>query len=167
MHIRDEREEDYEAVYAVNAAAFETTAEAKLVEMLRQQARPFISLVAENEDGIIGHIMFSPVTLSGHPELMLMGLGPVAVAPAHQREGAGGLLIRVGLARCREMGITAVFLLGHPDYYPRFGFVPSVAFGIDSEYDVPAEAFMALELQSNGLEGKTGRVTYHPAFNTV
>ena len=167
MEIRDEREEDYEAVYAVNAAAFETAAEAKLVEMLREQARPFLSLVAENEGVIIGHIMFSPVMLSGHPDLKMMGLGPVAVVPAHQREGVGGLLIGAGLARCREMGITAVVLLGHPEYYPRFGFVPSVEFGIDSEYDVPAEVFMALELQPNGLEGKTGRVTYHSAFNTV
>ena len=99
--------------------------------------------------------------------LNLVRMGPVAVAPAHQREGAGGLLIRAGLARCEEMGITAVVLLGHPDYYPRFGFVPSVEFGIDSEYDVPAEAFMALELRPNGLHGKTGRGTYHPTFNTV
>ena len=164
MLIRAEREEDRVAVRVVNESAFETSAEANLVAALRQQARPLISLVAEEAGAVFGHIMFSPVVLPEHPELAMMGLAPMAVAPEHQGKGIGSALVREGLARCRQLGCTAVVVLGHPEYYPRFGFTPSIRFGIDSEFDVPEEVFMAMELQPRALSAKTGTVKYHAAF---
>ena len=97
----------------------------------------------------------------------MMGLAPMAVAPARQRGGIGSALVRAGLERCREMGAAAVVVLGHPDFYPRFGFLPAARLGLSCEYDVPAEAFMAMELEPNGLRGAAGIVSYHPAFAGV
>lgn len=167
MQIRDEKESDRDVVYAVNMSAFETPSEADLVDALRQQAQPVVSLVAEEDGEVIGHIMFSPVSLSNHPNLKVMGLAPMAVASAHQRKGTGSALVRAGLDRCRQLDFVAVVVLGHPEYYPRFGFSPASQFGIDSEYDVPAEVFMAMELRPGVLSGKTCRVRYHPAFDNL
>jgi len=165
--IRAEEPGDRAGVRAVNVAAFETPAEADLVEALRAQARPLVSLVAEEGGAIVGHIMFSPVTLPGHPTLTLMGLAPMAVAPARQRAGIGSALAAAGLAACARLGADAVVVLGHPGYYPRFGFAPGVRMGLGCEYDVPAEAFMALELRPGALAGASGRVQYHAAFASL
>ena len=167
MLIRAENENDREAVYAVNVAAFETPAEANLVNTLREQAQPVVSLVAEVNGKIVGHIMFSPVTLSGYPDIKVMGLGPMAVAPESQRQGIGSALVRSGLEHCRRMGFIAVVVLGYPEYYSRFGFSPSSRYGMDSEYDVPEEVFMTIELEPGALNGKPGRIKYHPAFSEV
>ena len=167
MLIRAEKENDRDAVYAVNVSAFETPSEANLVDALREQAQPFVSLVAEDNGELAGHIMFSPVSLSGYPDLKMMGLAPMAVAPEHQRKGIGSALVRAGLEQCKQLCFAAVVVLGHPEYYPRFGFLPSSQFGIDSEYEVPEEVFMAMELQPGTLSGKTGRVKYHAAFSNV
>jgi len=167
MLIRAEKESDRDAVFAVNLSAFETPAEATLVDVLREQAQPVLSLVAEKNGNVVGHIMFSPVSLSENPDLKVMGLAPMAVAPEHQRKGIGSALVRAGLEQCRQLGFVAVVVLGHPEYYPRFGFSPSSRFGIDSEYEVPEEVFMAMELESEALSGKTGRVKYHNAFSKV
>lgn len=163
MHIRPEAPSDHAAVHDLNVAAFGREAEARLVAMLREQARPLVSLVAEEGGAVVGHIMFSPVSLHGFAGLM-MGLAPMAVAPARQRQGIGSALARTGLERCRELGAAAVVVLGHPDFYPRFGFLPAARFGLACEYDVPAEAFMALELEPHALRGASGTVSYHPAF---
>jgi len=165
--IRPEARGDHARVRVVNVAAFETPAEADLVDALRIQARPLVSLVAEEYGAIAGHIMFSPVTLPGHPALALMGLAPMAVEPARQRAGIGSALVRAGLEACRRLAAGAVVVLGHPDYYPRFGFVPGVRIGLGCEYDVPAEAFMVLELRPGALRGATGRVQYHAAFASL
>ncbi len=167
MLIRAEQEKDRAAVHAVNVSAFETPSEANLVDALREQAEPVVSLVAEDNGAIVGHIMFSPVSLSGHPGLKMMGLAPMAVAPEHQRQGIGSALVRAGLEQCRQLGFIAVVVLGHPEYYPRFGFSPSTRFGIGSEYEVPEEVFMATELQPAALSGKAGTVKYHAAFGSV
>ena len=167
MIIRVEKENDQAAVHAVNVSAFATSSEADLVDTLRRQARPIVSLVAEENSEVVGHIMFSPVSLSGNPDLKMMGLGPMAIAPEYQRGGIGSALVRSGLRRCRQLGFVAVVVLGHPDYYPRFGFSPSSRFDIDSEYEVPQEVFMAIELQPGVLSGKTGRVKYHAAFSNL
>lgn len=167
MRVRAEETQDWAAVQAVNETAFETAAEARLVAVLRDQARPIVSLVAEEGGTIVGHIMFSPVALPGHADLKIMGLAPMAVAPAHQRRGIGSALVRAGLERCKELGFGAVVVLGHPEYYPRFGFSPSVRFGIGCEYDVPDEAFMLVELQAGFLQGASGKVRYHAAFNNL
>jgi putative acetyltransferase len=164
MQIRLENPADVVAIHTINEAAFRTRAEADLVDAIRGQAVPIISLVADDDGSIAGHILFSPVSLTGHDELKIMGLAPMAVAPAQQRGGIGSALVREGLAHCRALGYDAVVVLGHPEFYPRFGFVPASRFGINSEYDVPDEAFMALELEGSVLEGKTGTIRYHPAF---
>lgn len=165
MLIRAEEQNDRDAVRAVNISAFETSTEADLVDALRKQAHPTVSLVAVDDKTVIGHILFSPVTLSGRPDLPIMGLAPMAVRPEHQRRGIGSALVRAGLEQCKLLGFGAVIVLGHPTYYPRFGFVPSTRFGIGCEYDVPEEVFMILELQPGFLQSASGTIRYHPAFN--
>lgn len=164
MHIRYETPADEPAVHAVHAAAFPTPAEADLVDELRRVATPLVSLVAIDDGSVVGCILFSPVTLAGHSELVLFGLAPMAVLPAYQRHGIGSALVHAGLERCRTLGAQAVVVLGHPDYYPRFGFVPSTRFGIECEYDVPEDVFLALELVPGALAKAKGRVRYHAAF---
>jgi putative acetyltransferase len=167
MSIRVEAESDRGGVRAVNLAAFDSPAEADLVEALRQQAQPFVSLVAEQDGVVVGHVMFSPVSLSNNTDLKVMGLGPMAVAPANQKGGIGSALVRAGLAECKNRGFVAVVVLGHPKYYPRFGFSPASQFEIYSEYDVPDDVFMAMELQPKALSEGSGVVRYHTAFNNV
>jgi len=165
MLIRAEEEEDRAGVRAVNRAAFDTESEADLVDVLRQRARPVVSLVAEEDGAIVGHIMFSPVSLPGYPELKIMGLAPMAVLPKFQRKGIGSALVRAGLEECLLVGCGAVVVLGHSGYYPRFGFSPSARFSIGCEYDVPEDVFMVLELQPGCLRGVSGKIRYHPAFS--
>jgi putative acetyltransferase len=167
MLIRAEAQGDWLAVHAVNVSAFETPAEANLVDALREQAQPFVSLVAEDNGAIVGQIMFSPVSLPGHPALRIMGLAPMAVAPEHQRAGIGSALVRAGLEQCRQLGFGAVVVLGHPAFYPRFGFSPSTRFGIGCEYEVREDVFMAVELQAGFLRGASGKVKYHAAFSNL
>lgn len=165
MLIRSEEEKDRAAIYAVTAAAFERELEANLVDALRQQVQPIVSLVAENEQTIVGHVLFSPVLLTGHLDLHIAGLAPLAVAPTHQRKGIGSALVRAGLERCKQLGFGAVVVLGHPEYYPRFGFSPSSRFGIGCEYKVREEVFMVMELQPGYLRGASGTIKYHAAFS--
>ena len=167
MHIRAEEPNDLAAVHAVNAAAFDTSAEADLVDALRGKVEPLVSLVAEVSGSIVGHILFSPVELGDHSDSHLMGLGPMAVMPEQQRRGIGAALVREGLRRCRELGCDAVVVLGHPAYYPRFGFVPASKYGISSEYDVPDDVFMLIELRPGALRGVAGTVSYDEAFGSV
>jgi putative acetyltransferase len=165
--VRNEEEKDLVAVHAVNTSAFESPAEANLVDALRKQAHPVVSLVAEENKTIVGHIMFSPVSLSGHLGLKIMGLAPMAVTPTHQNNGIGSVLVRAGLEQCNELGFGAVVVLGHSGYYLRFGFSPSTRFGIGCEYQAPEEAFMVIELQSGYFRGKSGIIKYHAAFKNV
>lgn len=167
MLIRAEEQKDWAAVHAVNSSVFETPAEANLVDALREQAQPVVSLIAEENGAVVGHIMFTPVLLPGHPALKIMGLAPMAVNPQHQRKGIGSALVRAGLERCKQLGFGAVVVLGHPGYYRRFGFSPSARFGIGCEYEVPEEVFMVLELQPGYLRGTSGTLKYHVAFLNV
>lgn len=164
MTIRPERPADVAAVRSVNLAAFATATEANLVDVLRQAASPIVSLVAEDAGSLVGHILFSPVTLSGHPDVRIMGLAPMAVTPARQKQGIGSALVRAGLAECQHFHFAAVVVLGHAAYYPRFGFLPASRFGIACEYDVADDVFMALELEPHALNAKTGTIRYHAAF---
>lgn len=164
MHIRAERPEDIPGIRHVNQTAFDTAAEAGLVDTLRQHAHPIVSLVAIDKGAVVGHILFSPVTLSSHPISKIMGLAPMAVLPSRQRQGIGSALVRTGLDECRRLGFDSVVVLGHADYYPRFGFVPASTFGVKSEYDVPDDVFLALELSPDALRLRTGTIRFHPAF---
>ncbi len=96
-----------------------------------------------------------------------MGLAPMAVLPVHQRRGIGSSLVRAGLEACTQLGFAAVIVLGHAEYYPRFGFQPASRFALRCEYDVPDDVFMALELEAGILTGKTGTIQYHPAFGNA
>jgi len=165
MHIiRPESPDDVRAIRDLNRRAFETGLEATLVDALREQADPIVSLVAVSDNVVVGHILFSPVTLSSQPALPIMGLAPMAVVPERQRQGIGADLVRAGIDHCRTAGCVAVVVLGHAAYYPRFGFSPASRFGLVSEYDVPDDVFMALELASGVLRGNAGTIRYHPAF---
>lgn len=164
--IRDENPGDFEQVRRIVNEAFESSAEASLVEHLREQASPLISLVAEESGSVVGHIMFSPVTIENFDGL-IFGLAPMAVAPSRQRHGVGSALVREGLERCRAFGAVGVVVLGHPAYYPRFGFASASGFGLSSVYEVPDDAFMALELVAGGFGPAAGQVNYHPAFNAL
>ncbi|MDX2193016.1 MAG: N-acetyltransferase [Gemmatimonadales bacterium] len=165
MIVRDERPADTDAIRRVHLAAFETGEEAGLVDRLRGAAAPRVSLVAEADGDIVGHILFSPMTLDAAPALRLMGLAPMAVLPARQRAGVGSALVASGLAACRALGADAVAVLGHAAYYPRFGFLPASRFGLRAAYDVPDDCFMALELRPGALASAHGVARYHPAFD--
>ncbi len=163
MLIREEKPEDIAGIRSVVSAAFARMAEADIVDILRQRAQPFISLVAEHEGQIVGHILFTPVSLSG-ADTTLMGLAPMAVAPQYQVRGVGTALVLTGFEHLRLQGTTGVVVVGHPGYYPRFGFAPGSSFGLKSEYNVPDDVFMACELDPGSLQGVSGLVSYHPAF---
>ena len=167
MLIRPENNADYPAVKRLNELAFESTVEANLVDVLRKQASPYISLVAVEDDALLGHILFTPVFLTNHPELKIMGLAPMAVMPGYQSQGIGSALVNKGLEACQQQGFGAVVVLGHPTYYPRFNFVPSSNFNINCEFDVPEDVFMIKELIPEYLDGKSGTIKYHEAFSQL
>jgi putative acetyltransferase len=172
--IRDEQPADRAAVRTVVTAAFGQPAEADLVEALHAANAALVALVAVVDGSVVGHIMFSPMSShddmnaedhsATHQSCRLAGLAPMAVAPAYQRSGIGGQLVREGLHRCAALGLDGVVVLGHADYYPRFGFSRADTFGLRCEYDVPPENFMALTLPDRTLPESGGLFRYHSAF---
>lgn len=166
--IRPENIDDYTAIFEVNRLAFSGKAEPRLVEALRR-SDDFISelsLVAEKSGDIVGHILFSPITIETQTGAVpALSLAPIAVRPELQRRGIGSELVRQGLERCRRLGHNIVIVIGHPHYYPRFGFSSARAQGLEAPFAVPDEAFMALELVPGALDGIEGMVIYPPAFN--
>jgi putative acetyltransferase len=167
LNLRPEQPQDIAAIHRVNALAFGRPAEADLVDALRANSKTLLSLVAEQDQQIVGHIFFSPVVIdSGSVQYPAVGLAPLAVLPICQRQGIGSKLVQAGLAELTRQGYTAVVVLGHPTYYPRFGFIPSVKFGIRWENDVPENVFMAVELQPAALAGHSGIVRYSPEFKS-
>ncbi len=168
INIRAERPADKDAIKRIHTEAFSTEVEAKLVDTLKKSGEHLISLVAEDGDDLVGHILFSPVTLTGDEgDLRIMGLAPMAVLPTHQKRGIGTRLVEQALKRCQEVGYDAVVVLGHANYYPRFGFRPADEYGITSEYDVPPGAFMVKELKAACLKGHQGTIKYHAAFSKL
>jgi putative acetyltransferase len=147
----------------INEAAFGGVYEADLVDQLRRDGHALISLVAQLDSSVAGHILFSRMWIRTTAALVpAVALAPVAVLPGHQRKGIGGLLIRRGLELLLERGERIVIVLGHPDYYPKFGFSAEQARLLESPF--PREAFMALELVPGALDGIEGPVVYPPAF---
>ncbi|WP_232274621.1 GNAT family N-acetyltransferase [Paenibacillus sp. 481] len=172
FNIRPEQHQDIMAIRTVNNLAFKGEGEAKLVEAIRASAFfvPELSLVAVTNEGaeVIGHVMFSTISIeTSSGTVPTLGLAPMAVSPDYQQQGIGSALIRAGLKKCEELGYEHVVVLGHPDYYPKFGFVPAHTKGIACPFPVPAEVFMVLETKSGSLSGINGTVQYPPAFNAV
>ena len=165
--IRTERPEDGPTIDAVHRAAFETEAEAMLVRSLRHSDRRLISLVAERQGHVVGHILFSPVTIEGQPGITSgLGLAPVAVQPVVQRQGIGSQLIEVGLQECRAGCCGFVVVLGHPEFYRRFGFKRASGSGLTNAYGVD-EPFMVIELTAGSIPPQGGLVRYSPEFDEL
>lgn len=168
--IRPQENIDDAGVFTVNERAFGRQDEPRLVEKLRQapDSIPELSLVAIKDGQVIGHILFSLVTLeTGQGSMPVLALAPMAVLPEYQNKGIGSMVVRQGLAEARHLGHRIVIVLGHPGYYPRFGFQRAIDYGIRCAYEVPDDVFMVMELQPGALDGVHGIVRYPPVFDGV
>ena len=167
--IRSETPDDVVAVREVNELAFGQPAEASLVDKLRQSCGEALSLVAVDEarDAIVGHILFTPVVVESHGRRMVgMGLAPMAVHPDCQRQGIGSELVRHGLRILAGRGCPFVVVVGHPEYYPRFGFEPASRHRLASQWDgMPDEAFMVTILDQPAMTGVGGVARYRIEFD--
>jgi putative acetyltransferase len=166
--IRCEEPDDVGAIRVVHERAFGQPAEANLVDALRAHGKATLSLVAEQNAQIVGHILFSPVTIEADGSVVAgMGLAPMAVLPERQNRGIGSRLVEAGLAQCRAAGHERAVVLGHPEFYPRFGFIPASRYGLRSEYEVRDEVFMAMELRDGAMQGCAGLVKYASEFSDL
>jgi HAD superfamily hydrolase (TIGR01509 family) len=162
--VRQELPADIPGIRLVNRNAFPQEVEANLVDLIRDRGNMILSMVAVYGDKVLGHVMFSPVTLHpDHGDLRGLGLGPVAVLPEAQGKGLGTRLIESGMEICRRRGYDFVVLLGDPRYYSRFGFIPAAGFGLENEYGVEDE-FQARELKPDVLKGTRALIRYGPEF---
>ena len=169
--IRTEDSQDIEAVYKVNLNAFDQKNEAELVNALRISDAfvPELPLVAEADNQIVGHILFSKIMISSENGLLneSLALAPMAVEKRFQKQGIGGRLILAGLDKATELGYKSVIVLGHEHYYPKFGFAPAEKWSIRAPFDVPQQFFMAIELIPDGLRDVSGTVIYPNEFSSV
>ena len=164
LFIRPEVTEDRDAIRRVNRDAFCGEAEANLVEALRDLGYVEVSLVAERDGLVVGHLLFSAIgIITGTTTLNALLLAPMGVLPEYQNSGIGSQLVEQGLIRCRDLGHQIVLLLGHPEFYPRFGFSPELARPIESRFGGD-DALMGLELRPGALQGIQGRVEFSPPF---
>lgn len=168
--IREEILQDHDAVYIIHELAFKQANEADLVNALRKSTAfiPSLSLVAITNRAISGHILFTKIRIKNSASVHeSLALAPVSVHPDYQSQGIGGVLIRTGLQKARELGYDSVIVLGHEQYYPKFGFLPAAGWQIKAPFEVPSDAFMALELKPGGLLGVNGTVEYAKEFEMV
>jgi putative acetyltransferase len=163
VDIRPATPADLNAIFAVHRAAFGRDAEAELVRRLHDTGRATVSLVADFEGTIIGHVLFSPVTIEHGDDGKALGLAPVAVLPTHQRQGIGHALIEEGIGACFVADARAIVVLGAPGYYARFGFSRASVHGLSDTYG-GGHAFQVLPLTIDGLGDYRGRVDYAPEF---
>jgi putative acetyltransferase len=165
LQVRPERSEDISAIRAVHDAAFGRPDEGKLVDALRTEGCARVSVVADEEGQVVGHILFSALEIVGQqPTVAGLTLAPLAVIPSRQRRGIGSTLVREGLRRSVGQGHRIVLVVGHPGYYPRFGFSAQLAKALKSPY--AGDSFMALELVPGALQGVGGKVQYPAPFAT-
>jgi putative acetyltransferase len=166
--IRPESPGDVESVFVVYLAAFGRLQEPVLVQSLRENQGLLLSLVAVSEGSLVGGVAFSAITLEPTaPGLRLAGLGPLAVLPDYQGRGIGSRLVRTGLQQCLELGVAAVFLVGEPEFYSRFGFGRASIFGIRCEFDVPEAYWLVQELHPQALAGVQGLARYRSEFHEL
>lgn len=172
VYIRQEKNTDRDIVFeiieeAFNGQSYSDGSEGDMVYRLRKRDdfEPKLSLVAEYEGMLVGHILFTPIQIiDGETKVQSLSLAPVSVLPEYQRKGIGEQLIKEGHRIARELGYESVFVMGHPEYYHYFGYQPTINWGISSPFDVPSEYFMALELKNNALSGVKGAVVYPKEF---
>jgi putative acetyltransferase len=165
VKMRKEQPQDIPLIHQVNKRAFGQVLEADLVDRLRRNCNDLLSLVAVVGNEIVGHILFSPVTVEGEETTAEgMALAPMAVLPEYQRQGIGSKLVRTGILRLTSSGCGFVIVLGHADYYPLFGFEPASRYGVRSEWEVPDDSFMILVLNESVMQGISGVARYRPEF---
>ena len=162
--IRGEKQSDISAIRKVNESAFKGSAEARLVDLLREANKAIISLVAVFDNRVVGHILFSQITITPNPKNMRgLGLAPLAVLPEYQRRGIGSSLVTRGLEECRDKGYDFVVVLGEVPFYSRFGFKRASLYGLRNEYNAD-KSFMALELKKSALDSVSGLAKYQTEF---
>lgn len=167
IEIREESPDDVAAVYHINEAAFDRPAEANLVDKLRAACDNTVSFVAVDGGVVVGHILFTPITLDGSG-LVGMGLAPLAVLPSHQQQGIGSRLVRHGLEHFRRLDCPFVIVLGHSNYYPRFGFEKASRYGLISQWEgVPDEAFMVIVFNKDAMPKEGGVARYRSEFDGI
>lgn len=166
IKIRKEEKKDYNQVYEINRLAFKQENESKLIEKIRKGENfiPELSLVADKNNEIVGHILFSKIKIIGVSTFESLALAPMAVIPQLQKQGIGGKLIKTGLEKAKKLGFNSVIVLGYKDFYPKFGFQKASKWSIKCPFNVPDEAFMAIELTHKALENKGGIVKYPEEF---
>jgi putative acetyltransferase len=170
IEIRPESPDDYTGIRLVCDLAFGRPNEGEMVTALRHNPRFIkeLSLVAQAGGTVVGHILFFPIDIvTPDGPVPSLSLAPLAVYPEYQNMGIGGKLIEAGIGAARSKGFASIILVGHPGYYPRFGFEPAVRWGIRPLFDAPREAFMALALSEGGLEGISGVVAYPPEYDAA
>lgn len=165
VEIREECPDDVAAVRDLNRRAFGQDQESNIVDALRANAAALLSLVATVNDGVVGHIVYSPLSIGGN--VTGAALGPMAVLPEHQRQGIGSKLIEAGNQKLKNAGCPFIIVVGHADYYPRFGFRPAREHGIKCEWDAPNDVFMLLVLDQAKMEGVSGLAKYRDEFSSV
>ena len=165
--VREERPDDIAAIRKINEKAFGQPVEANIVDKLRENCSDLLSLVAVQGEQIVGHILFSPARIEGEREMMEgVGLAPMAVLPKFQRHGIGSRLVQEGINMQKSRSSPFIIVLGHPEFYPRFGFQRASDHGIRSQWDgVPDEAFMILLLNPAAMVGTSGTARYRDEFD--
>jgi putative acetyltransferase len=165
IEIREERPGDVESIRDVNKCAFGQDLEGKIVDALRSNGAALLSLVATQNGKVVGHIIYSPASVGD--EVTGAALGPMAVHPEHQRQGIGIKLVEAGNRKLQEAGHPFIIVVGHANYYPRFGFRPASTHGIQCEWEVPDEVFMMLILDEAKMQGVSGLAKYRHEFSSV
>lgn len=168
--LRKETKTDYAGIRRINDLAFGRKAESKLIDLLRKKEDfvPDLSILAEVNKQLVGHILFTPVKIeSGSESFTTLCLAPMSVLPDYQQKSIGKLLVIQGLQTAKDLGYTSVVVLGHPSFYPKFGFQPASKWEINSPFPAPDEAFMAIELVTTSLENVKGKVEFPPEFDDL
>jgi putative acetyltransferase len=165
LEIREELPDDAVAIRELNRRAFEQDLEGNIVDALRSNGAALLSLVATLDSRVVGHILYSPASVNG--DVWGAALGPMAVLPEYQRQGIGSRLVEAGNKRLEAAGCPFIVLVGHPEFYPRFGFAPARARGIRCEWEVPDDVFMVLVLDEAKMQGVSGWARYAREFSTV
>ncbi|HJZ67393.1 MAG TPA: N-acetyltransferase [Blastocatellia bacterium] len=165
IEIREERPSDIAAIRDVNRRAFGQDQESNIVDALRSNGAILLSLVATLNDRVVGHIVYSTISVEG--EIVGAALGPMAVLPEYQRQSIGSKLVEAGNRKIKDKGYPFIIVLGHSHYYPRFGFMPASDHGIECEWEVPKDVFMLLVLDQKRMRGVSGLAKYRPEFSSI